>query len=208
MTDLDFDCACGAVKWSLLSPGPRNSIRYVCHCDDCQAFAWYLGRAGEILDANGGTDVVQSPASRLRVREGLRHLACVHLTRRPTLRWYCGLCRSPVAATLDTSRRSFLSVPLTCCAPAKADQLLGPCAGHVWTRFGAGDLSRVKRVNIPAMAFRMGWRMTTARLSGDYRNNPLFDRRTGAPVASARRLSRDERATLDAEVRRSRGSCA
>jgi hypothetical protein len=48
--------------------------------------------------------------------------------------------------------------------------------------------------------------MNTARLTGDYRNNPLFDRRTGLPVAAPRRLSRDERATLDAEIRRSHRS--
>lgn len=204
MTDLDFECACGSVKWSLREPGPRNSIRYTCHCNDCQAFAWHLGRAGEILDAHGGTEVVQSPASRLTVRQGLDRLACVHLTRGPLLRWYCGACRSPLGATFNTSTRSFLSVPLTCCAPAQADRLLGPNAGHVWTQFGAGDLSKVKRINLPAMALRIGWRMSIARLSGDYRNNPLFDRRTGLPVAPPRRLSREERALLDAEVRRSR----
>ena len=32
--------------------------RVVCYCDDCQAFLHYLKRA-DLLDAHGGTDIVQ-----------------------------------------------------------------------------------------------------------------------------------------------------
>ena len=42
---------------------PEAVNRMVCYCDDCQAFVHYLGHA-DLLDAHGGTDIVQmAPAA-------------------------------------------------------------------------------------------------------------------------------------------------
>jgi hypothetical protein len=102
-----------------------------------------------------------------------------------------------VANTYDASRLSFVSVPLWAAAPGSRDEALGPPSGHVWTRFGHGDLARVRRLNIPAMLWRMASRIAWARISGDYRNNPLFDPVSGKPIAAPRRLTPGERSALD-----------
>lgn len=199
MGTLEFNCACGAVGWELRDVSPQAGIRYICHCDDCQAFARFLGRP-ELLDAHGGTDAWQMPASHLFIARGAAHLASIHLTPRRLLRWYCRDCRFPVANTYDSSRLSFLSLPLAGCDPARADALLGPSAGHVWTKFGTGDLAHVKQVNIPAMLYRMLSRILRARLTGDWRNNPLFDRETGTPLSPPQRLTPQERAGLAGRI--------
>lgn len=203
MARLNLACRCGAVSWRLEETAPRSGIRYVCHCDDCQAYAEFLGSSDSILDANGGIHAYQLPASRFRLVTGIEELACVQVTRRPLLRWYCRKCRTPVAGTYHTSKLSFLSVTIPCQGSREVDQVLGLSSGHVWTQFGWGDLSSVRQVNIPAMLWRMGSRILTARISGDYRKNPLFDPVTAKPIAPPRRLTGDERAALDAKVQRS-----
>jgi hypothetical protein len=122
----------------------------------------------------------------------------VQVTARPLLRWYCTHCRSPVASTYHTAKLSFIS--LTVPRQVEVDAVLGPLAGHVWTKFGRGDLSHIRRVNIPAMLWRMASRIITARLTGDYRNNPFFDPTTSQPIAGPRRLTADERVDLDRKV--------
>lgn len=197
MRVLNLHCACGEIAWSIEEALPRLGIRYVCHCDDCQAFAHFTGRADRLLDANGGTDAYQLPASRVRIIKGLEALASVQMTSRPLLRWHCATCRTPVANTYGTSVLSFVSLPLAAASGGDREIILGPSSGHVWTKFGVGDLSQARQVNIPAMLWRMACRIFVARVSGDYRNNPFFDHKDGRPIVEPRRLSPGERHDLD-----------
>lgn len=197
---LNLACVCGAVSLQLEETAPRRGVRYVCHCDDCQAYAEFLGSPDAILDPNQGTDAYQLPASRLEIKGGREELACVQVTSRPLLRWYCEKCRTPVANTYHTSKLSFLSLPLPRICGGEVDQVLGKSSGHVWIKFGRGDLSRVRQINIPAMLWRMGSRIIAARISGDYRKNPFFDPVTGLPIAAPRLLTTAERAELDRKV--------
>lgn len=201
MAELTFVCGCGQVVWSLDEATPPTGIRYVCHCDDCQAFAHFTGQADLLLDGNGGTEAYQLPASRLRVLRGLDHLACVQMTARPLLRWHCGACLAPVANTYGAAQLSFVSVPLACASANDRDAVLAQSAGHVWTKFGHGDLSGVTQVSIPAMLWRMASRIVAARISGDYRNNPFFRPDTGEPIVAPRRLLEAERSELDCKAR-------
>jgi hypothetical protein len=111
-----------------------------------------------------------------------------------------------VANTYATAKLSFVSIPLAVADAAARDAALGPSAGHVWTKFGHGDLSRVRQVSIPAMLWRMAARIVSARLSGDYRNNPFFMRETAQPISPPVRVGQGERAELDLKVRASAGS--
>jgi hypothetical protein len=201
MDALTLTCACGITEWCIVETSPRLGIRYICHCDDCQAFAYFTGLAHAILDVNGGTDAYQLPASRLNIISGKDALSCIRMTSGPLLRWYCNHCKTPVANTYGTSKLSFLSLPLSAAPPQARLDALGPSSGHVWTKFGTGDLSAVRQVNIAAMLWRMGSRIIAARITGDFRDNPLFDRKTSRPIAIPRRLAHDERSALDEKVR-------
>ena len=202
----NLECECGAVSWEIHESDPRLGIRYVCHCDDCQAYAQFLGAPDRLLDSHAGTDAYQLPASRFQIARGSDQLACVQVTSRPLLRWYCISCRTPVANTYHTSKLSFLSLPIPRTRSSEVDQVLGPSSGHVWTKFGRGDLSDVRQVNIPAMLWRMFSRIVSARWTGDYRSNPLFDPSTAAPIAPPKRLAAAQRSELDEKAKASRGA--
>lgn len=192
---LDFQCQCGLVAGAVNNVSPHAAIRFVCHCDDCQASALILGHP-ERLDEKGGTAASLLDSSRLSIHSGLSDLAAMRVARlatRPVVRWYCSSCRTPLFNTYDTSRRSFFSFLLANCDPAQCDRLLGPSTGHAWTKYARGDLTGAERANLAALLWRMITRQVSARLSGDYRNTPLFDPRTGRPIVPVRIVSPAER---------------
>jgi hypothetical protein len=79
--DAELQCRCGEVRGRLTGASPRTVNRMVCYCDDCQAFLHHLGRA-DLLDAHGGTDVVQVAPSSLSFQQGTARIACLRLTAR------------------------------------------------------------------------------------------------------------------------------
>ena len=76
-----LQCRCGTLKGYVSQPGSVN--RAVCYCRDCQAFAHFLGRANEILDSKGGSDVVQTTPLRVTFTDGVEMLACMRLSEWP-----------------------------------------------------------------------------------------------------------------------------
>jgi hypothetical protein len=78
--------------------GAGAGLRYTCHCDNCQAYAHHLGRAG-IRDDRGGTDAFQTNASRLEIARGLDKLASLRVANqpmRPAIHWYAACCATPL----------------------------------------------------------------------------------------------------------------
>jgi len=62
-------CRCGEVKGVVTGASPRTVNRVVCYCDDCQAYAHQLGRP-DLLNAKGGSDIVQIAPSALSITRG------------------------------------------------------------------------------------------------------------------------------------------
>ena len=196
--DLLFRCTCGNVRGLLR--GPLSGIRFACCCDDCQVCAHHLGR-GDILDANGGTDCYHADSSRLEITSGLNRLATLKVARiasRPVLRWYCADCKSPLFNTYDTAQRSLFGLILANADAAECNALLGPASGIIWRKFAVGDAGARKSANLFAILSRLFRRQIAARLSGDWRNTPLFDPRTGLPIAAPHGLSPEERSRAEA----------
>ena len=79
-TDLTLRCSCGEFEGVLRGASPENGTHGICYCNDCQAFAHFLGRATEILDDHGGTDIYQTSPARLKFTKGKDRVACVTLT--------------------------------------------------------------------------------------------------------------------------------
>lgn len=201
MNRLNLRCSCGAVVWNLNETSPPSGVCYICHCDDCQVFAHFTEHPERVLDANGGTEAYQLPASQVNISKGLEHLACIHVTSRRLLRWHCSICKTPVANTYNNSKLSFISIPLCGAIASERDEILNPSSGHVWTKFGKGDLSKLEKYSIPRILWRMISRIVRARVSGDYRNNLFFDKYSGEPISKPYSLSADERHDLDIKAR-------
>ena len=193
--DLAFACRCGAVRGAILDPGPHEGDRLVCHCTDCQAFARYCDAEDYVLDEHGGTDLYQSRCASVRIDRGAEALACVHLTEKPTLRWYCSQCRTPLFNSFASARVPYITTQLANCDADRRD-MAGPVRGHLFVEHARGEPDFGNAAMLPIM-LRVIKRIAKDYFSGARRRTALFDKDTLQPVAVPHRLSEAERAALD-----------
>jgi hypothetical protein len=177
-----FQCRCGALQGEVTQPA--RGVRAVCHCTDCQAYAHLLGDPAAVLDAAGGTDIVASPASTVRITAGADQLACVSLSPRGLLRWYARCCRTPVANTPRDWRLPYAGLVHTVLErPEPMERSYPPPLLHINTQSAPRPAPRSGRPVAGWMRFfgLMG-RLMAARVAGRYRATPFF-RPDGQPVA-------------------------
>ena len=72
--DISLKCSCGALRGVVHDISSRFGHRTVCMCDDCQAYAHYLGQAKTVLDDNGGTEVVPVAPAHIEITQGIENL--------------------------------------------------------------------------------------------------------------------------------------
>jgi hypothetical protein len=195
--DLALKCRCGAVRGVAHDVAPEIGNHCVCYCDDCQAFQEFLGRAGDVLDPNGGTDIFQMSPARLTLTAGRDRIACLRLTPRGLARWYASCCNTPIGNTLPTSAVPFVGLIRAFVTEPAADAL-GPIRTRVMRQFAVGDVAAIPPDRVPKwrMLLRVARLLLWWRLRGDHRRSPFFDAATGAPLAPPRVLTEAERAAL------------
>lgn len=205
--DLAIRCTCGALQGVAHAVSARAGNHVVCHCDDCQAFAHFLGRAGDVLDAHGGTEIFQMSQANLAIDAGADRLACMRLTPRGLLRWYAGCCNTPIGNTLPTSKLPFVGVVHVCIQKPPGDGSLeaelGPIQLRAFRKFAKGDTAGIPadRTPLPLVALRFAGLMLKWKLRGDSKRSLFFDR-NDQPVVPPRVLSAEERAELRRNVER------
>jgi Family of unknown function (DUF6151) len=190
-----LQCRCGTLR-GFVSPS-HGVNRCVCYCRDCQAFAHFLGRANEILDASGGTDVIQARAANVVFTEGREALACMRLTPNGMLRWYSTCCKTPVGNTTANSKVSFVGLVHTCLEGAgpTLDDSFGPVQAYVNTQSAKGG-QKSNPLALVAVILRVVGIVARARIDGSYRRSPFFSADTGAPIVAPKVLSPGEREHL------------
>ena len=162
----ELRCRCGEVRGSVTNPSPRAVNRVICYCDDCQAFAHHLGRA-DLLDAHGGTDIVQVAPASLTFSHGQRRIAGLRLT--------------PDGMREGAQRR---------------DDVFGRPIGAIMGKYAVGDAPPGStgidlRLLIRAFLMVLGW-----RLRGRTWPHPYFERSTRAPMYPLTVLSVAQRDAL------------
>jgi hypothetical protein len=190
-----LQCRCGAVKGYVTDPQLAN--RAVCYCRDCQAFAHFLGRAGDILDSQGGTDVIQTLPARVNFTGGREALACMRLSNNGLIRWYTTCCKTPIGNTLPNFRMSFVGLIHSCLenADVSLDSSFGPVRMRVNTKSAKGT-EAPKTFGATSGILRVLAMVARARIDGSYKRTAFFAVDSGAPIASPRVLSQGERASL------------
>jgi hypothetical protein len=160
---------------------PEAVNRMVCYCDDCQAYAHRLGRA-DLLDAQGGTDVVQIAPASLLFEAGEEHIAGLRLSPKGLYRWYATCCNTPLGNTVGPAfpfvgivKHVFEHDGQT------ADDLFGSPVGKSFGKFAVGTPPEGStkpnfRLLGRAIGKVVGW-----KLGGKTWPHPFFDRTTGAP---------------------------
>ena len=187
-------CRCGSLKGYVSHP--KNVNRCVCYCRDCQAFAHFLGRPAEILDAQGGTDVVQTSPANVTFTQGQDALACMRLTEKGMLRWYTTCCNTPVGNTMADFRVSFVGLVHTCLeGGGSLDDSFGPVRARVNKRGAKGSVPPSSSA-LMFVILRLIAMVAGARITGSYKRTPFFSADTGTPIATAKILSWSERKAL------------
>ena len=198
-TDIPLRCACGKLRGTAVAVAPGAGCRVVCYCDDCQAYARFLGRPG-ITDEWGGTDIFQMPPSRVRITGDTEALRCVRLSDKGMHRWYCGECRTPVGNSVS-ARVPFVGLIHTFMDHRSdgrsREDVLGKPIGYTGTKFAIGTLPPAARR--PSLLRLLG---RSVRLLGKWwvtgagSPSPFFDDQTRAPRVKPRILRVDERRAL------------
>jgi hypothetical protein len=195
--DLPLRCRCGRVRGVAREVSPSSGFRFVCYCEDCQAFARFLERA-DVLDAAGGTDIFQMPPARVELTEGADALRCVRLSGK-VLRWYTECCRTPIANTAAGPRFPIVGMIHSFMDPEvdrlSRDAVLGAPLCRIFERSATGPLPLDApappslRVFARRASMLLGW-----WVRGLARPTPFFDEATKAPRAAPRVLTRTGRA--------------
>lgn len=190
---ITFHCRCGALRGEI-EPN-RVYARATCYCRDCQAFARAVGRE-DVLDSDGGTDIVAMLPAGVHITAGLDQLACLSLSPKGLLRWYSRCCDTPLANTARNPKLAYVGL-LGHGLPGDAlDAAVGPSRIALNTKSALGAVSPTPvRAVVGVLRIMRG--VLAARLSGRNRSNPFFDNRTSRPVAEPRVLTRQERAEAE-----------
>lgn len=190
-----LSCRCGTLQGYVELQKPVN--RGVCYCRDCQAFAHFLGKANEVLDRHGGTDVVQTLPAYVHIEQGKEALACMRLSEKGLLRWYASCCKTPIGNTLATYKLPFVGLVHACLdSPERTlDESFGPIRMHVNTDSAKGD-PKPKPTGMAGAVVRLLGLAARSRISGSYRKTPFFNVPEGTPVSSPTVLTQAERSHL------------
>jgi hypothetical protein len=190
-----LQCRCGTLKGYVVRSAGVN--RCVCYCSDCQAFAHFLGRPSEILDVQGGTDVVQTRPANVTFAQGLEALACMRLTDKGLLRWYAACCNTPIGNTLPDFRVSFVGLVHSCLEGTgeSLEASFGPVRAYVNTKSAKGAV-KSSSIGMISVILRFIAMVARARIDGSYKRTTFFSADTGAPIVTPKVLSRSERERL------------
>jgi hypothetical protein len=193
-------CACGALTGSV--DREHLSSHSICYCQDCQAFARFLRREADLLDAAGGFEVIQVLPKDVRFHDGVQRLACMRLSASGLFRWYAACCNTPIGNTPATSKIPFVGLARACLGSPgpTVDQSFGPIRFCAFTS-GARCMPKSKPFGMPGFALWLVRNRLRARFTGGFRYNPFFDTTVDLPVVDPRVLLPTERDELDQSER-------
>ncbi|CAN7564748.1 DUF6151 family protein [Bradyrhizobium sp. LjRoot220] len=192
----ELRCRCGEVVGVVTDASRQTVNRIVCYCDDCQAFAHQLGRA-DLLDAHGGSDIVQVAPASLSFAKGQGRIAGLRLTPKGLYRWHTTCCNTPVGNTMGPAI-PFVGIVAQAfdTGTQRADQLFGAPVGAIMGKYAIGEPPAGSTgLNLPlllrAIAKVLGW-----RLRGRTWPHPFFKPKAREPVYPVSVLSPARREAL------------
>jgi hypothetical protein len=189
-------CRCGEVRGRVLEATPVTVNRVICYCADCQAFLHYLGRP-DLLDAHGGTDIVQIAPASMSFVQGQERIVGLRLTPKGLYRFYTSCCKTPLGNTVGPAIPFIGIVAQAFDGDGhKADDVFGRPIGAICGKYAIGDAPKGSTGINPGLLLRalrmvLGW-----RIRGKAWPHPFFDRATRAPSFSVTVLSPSEREAL------------
>jgi hypothetical protein len=173
----------------------------MCYCDDCQVFAHYLERAGDVLDVHGGTEAFPMLPAQITISEGASQLRAVRLGPKGLYRWYAGCCRTPIANTLRAGLpmaivvRSFIDLDDRDC-----ERTFGPIRARIMARYAIGRPPADAHPKVPpAFVLRVLSQIARGWFRGAAQPSAFFDP-AGQPRAQVQILEKAQRLALRQRV--------
>ena len=145
MSEIALKCRCGTVRGFASNVTADTGTRVVCHCEDCQAFARYLGRDGDVLDEYGGTDIFQMTQSQIEIVDGADQIRCMRLSSKGMHRWYAECCKTPIGNTFSAGMPFIGMIHNFMDDGGKRDTNLGPVRGYRKLESARGTLTTERR---------------------------------------------------------------
>jgi hypothetical protein len=185
-------CKCGTVRGELQGKGLDNRI--ICYCTDCRAYVRFLGRDADVLDAQGGVEIVQVAQPRVKFLQGTDRLEAVRLSEKGMIRWYASCCNTPIGNTMANPKVSFIGLIHSALDSDRMNQDFGATVAKLNTTTALGD-PKPAQSGLPGTIARFMWMIVTTRLSGRYKDSELFNQ-AGAPRVKPKLLAPEELAHL------------
>ncbi|MBK9265104.1 MAG: hypothetical protein IPM54_35655 [Polyangiaceae bacterium] len=190
-TDVELRCACGAVQGFVSEASPATINRAVCYCDDCQAFARFLGRY-DIMNDRGGTDIVQVAPSRVRIVAGADKLRAMRLSQKGVFRAYTDCCKTPAGNSLYSPRTPFVgfATRFFVLQGSELDAAVGASLGGIHGRLAIGGCPPGvhERAALGLILRSVGWLLGNA-FHGRHKPSPFWTA-SGEPTVAVHVLSR------------------
>lgn len=172
---MKISCQCGKLRGEIERPEELRGLRIVCMCKDCQRFARALGNSKNILDENGGLEVVPVFPKLLRITSGQEYLKCLKNTPQSgTFRWYASCCKSPLANSLS-GKEGYIGL-VTQCLSEEDKASLGPVRARANGESGIPPLPKGTSKKFPLKwIFIMIYLIVRGQIQGWKQPNPFFD---------------------------------
>jgi hypothetical protein len=191
-----FGCRCGQVRGTVTDTSPASVNRVICYCADCQTFAHALGRP-DVLDAKGGSDIVQIAPATMTISQGGEQVAALRLSAKGIHRFHAACCGTPLGNVRGPAI-PVIGIPTGAFEVdgQDLDALFGPPQGGVFGQHArggapAGSNGVPIRILLRILAKIIGWRLT-----GRGWPHPFFDRPTGRTLFPVTVLSPERREAL------------
>lgn len=194
---MNIQCECGTFRARLKAFPGNTPGRLVCYCDDCQAYLRHLSRA-DLLDAQGGTEVMPVYPADVEILSGREQLQCIRLSPQGVFRFSTTCCNTPVANTRPATPWVGLQrVVYTVGQAGLADQTLGPVRSRIMGRYakGTAPAGTPDKFNLKAFLTVMPF-MLKGKLLGKSRPSPFFADDGTTPIAPPQVLSPAQRQAL------------
>lgn len=195
---MNVECDCGSVHGTIESKHLKG-YRAICLCDDCQAYAHYIQRP-DVLDVNGGTDIIPVMPSHYTLQTGTDKLKCVRLTDKGMFRWYASCCNSPMGNSMNSQAIPYIGVPARVFAKkysvVQIEKEFGPVRERMQAQFAKGPLPPLSQKTVSfSFMLRAMKLIAFAFFTGSGKPSPFF-KKDGELISEPYILSESERNSL------------
>ena len=178
----------------MLEAFPKNSPgRLLCYCDDCQSYLHHLKRA-DLLDENGGTEVIPVYPADIKILSGKEHLKCTRLSSKGMFRFSTTCCNTPVGnAQPNMPWFGIHRCMCTAKGPDKIDKTLGPIRASIMGRFAKGTppAGTPKKFSLGGFLIVVPF-IIKGKILKKSNSSPFFVEGGKTPIVNPHVLSQDE----------------